>query len=184
MNFGFESIYLIVYICSTFNLMTSTETYLLLGSNLGDRELFISRAKKRIQEDIGKIISSSSIYESEPWGMNDANLFLNQALLVETTLSAEEVLVNILNIEKQLGRRRSQGHYSSRCIDIDILFWGNLVVEDDQLTLPHPRIQERRFVLTPLFELNPELVHPVLQNNIESLLAACSDNLMVRKFIS
>jgi 2-amino-4-hydroxy-6-hydroxymethyldihydropteridine diphosphokinase len=164
--------------------MTLTETYLLLGSNLGDRELFLSEAKRRIQKDIGEISSASSIYESEPWGMNNKNLFLNQVLLVKTILSAKEVLVNILNIEKQLGRRRSQGHYSSRCIDIDILFWGNHVVEDDLLTLPHPRIQERRFVLTPLFELNPELVHPVLQSNIESLLAACSDNLMVRKFTS
>ena len=138
---------------------------LLLGSNLGDREVLLSQARSRINLDCGQVIKVSGIYETEPWGF-EANIpFLNQALIINTALTPQELLLECLRIEAFLGRERPAnpvGAYTSRCIDIDILFYEEIVCDTPQLTLPHPRLHLRMFVLEPLSEVAPTWKHSVL----------------------
>jgi 2-amino-4-hydroxy-6-hydroxymethyldihydropteridine diphosphokinase len=155
------------------------KVYLLLGSNLENRGLMLDRARQLIRTRIGPIIAVSSIYESTPWGFSDNHLFLNQVLEVETSLSSGLLLDVILGIEQELGRVREGKGYNSRLIDIDILFYNDDIIDNHRLTVPHPRIPERRFALLPLHEVNATLVHPVLNKSIRVLLEECSDQLEV-----
>ena len=159
-----------------------TGIYLLLGANLGDRELNLNHAANLLAKRLGCITSRSSLYETEAWGMDSAPLFINQVLIVESSIEAPATLEVILNIETQLGRVR-QRHTQNRTIDIDILYYGSDLIELSNLTVPHPRIAERRFTLEPLVEIAPDFVHPVLKMTHMQLLASCEDRLVVRKLV-
>ena len=152
--------------------------YLLLGSNMGKSKALLANAADRIQQLIGPIQVQSSIYKSDAWGIEDQDPFLNQVLLVETPLSASNLLQSLLKIEQQMGRIRSV-KWGARIIDIDILFYDNEQIQDDNLTIPHPALAERRFTLIPLNEIAPDFLHPVLNKSIASLLLTCKDPLTV-----
>ena len=156
--------------------------FLQLGSNIGDRVLMFDKAKNLIKQKIGAIIKQSSIYETQPWGFNTDDLFLNQVLLVETKIQPDELLEIILNIEVALGRVRKSDKYESRLIDIDILFYDNLIINNEKLIIPHPLIQDRLFVLEPLNEITRDFVHPVLKKTINELLLKCDDKLKIKKY--
>lgn len=151
------------------------KVFLGLGSNMGDRLNIIEEAKNRIIESIGKIIISSSVYQTEPWGFESKNEFLNIVICVETELAPSGLLGRILMIESQLGRLRCEKQYSSRNIDIDILLYNSEIVNKEALKIPHPGMSDRRFVLVPLAEIAPDLIHPVLRESIKSLLISCPD---------
>lgn len=150
-------------------------TYLILGSNLGNRLDFLGQAKKDMVDHVGTLIKASAIYESEPWGFVNENRFLNQVLIFTTDLSPEKLLKNIQQTEDKLGRVRTFDRYSSRTIDIDILFYDTVVLNSHLLTIPHPQIPFRNFVLAPLNEVDPDFIHPVLNQNMHSLFASCED---------
>jgi 2-amino-4-hydroxy-6-hydroxymethyldihydropteridine diphosphokinase len=154
-------------------------TYLLLGSNLGDRSKNLQRARQGIREKIGRVITSSSVYMTKPWGKTDQPDFLNQVLEVSTSMEPGDILAGILQIEMDMGRIRAQ-EWDQRLIDIDILFYGDEVMNHPSLQIPHPRIQERRFTLVPLNEIAPQLLHPVSGKSIRQLLDECTDPLEVR----
>ncbi len=156
---------------------------LLLGSNLGDRLSNLNEAYNKISESTREILISSSIYETEPWGFQHKNLFLNQVLVVNTDLSPESLLHLLFNIEKELGRKRRQKSFQARIIDIDILFYDDLIISTNELEIPHPKLHERRFVLEPLNEILPYLIHPVLLKSVARLLKESKDPLLVRKFL-
>ena len=157
--------------------------YLLLGGNLGNRTLYLQQARESITEQVGSIIQASALYETAAWGKTDQPAFLNQVLEVVTKLSPEQVLQSINAIEQDLGRIR-QEHWGARVIDIDILFYDDLVQQTQRLTIPHPQLHLRRFTLLPLQEIVPELVHPVLQQTINELLAKCPDMLEAKMYKS
>ena len=158
------------------------KAYLLLGGNIGNREVYMTIAREKVSRLIGKIERSSSVYETEPWGFNDNNPFLNQVIVSLTSLEPREIMKIIRNIEESLGRvRGKKDHYTARTIDIDILFYDNIVINDHDLVIPHPRLHERRFVLQPLVEIEPELIHPVLNRTISVLNDECADKLQARR---
>ena len=155
--------------------------YLLLGSNLGDKEAIIHTAVLKIEEQIGKVISQSSMYETAAWGNEDQPSFYNLALGVETGLSASDVLHAALSIEHELGRIRRE-RWGARLIDIDLIFFGQDIIDyGDVLQVPHPRMHERRFVLAPLAEIAGSFYHPVLKKNVSLLLAELHDQLAVKR---
>ncbi len=154
--------------------------YLLTGGNLGNREETLSRAKDIIALKCGQVQAESALYETEAWGVKDQNLFLNQALKVNTTQTAHELLKTILIIEQQMGRVRDI-RYGPRIIDIDILFFDLQVIKEPGLTVPHPELHNRRFALQCLAELTPHLVHPLFDKTVERLLRECTDPLKVYK---
>lgn len=155
--------------------------YLLTGSNVGNREKYLAEARQEINESCGKIIKASSLYETAAWGKTDQPSFLNQALAVETSLKAEQLIRAILNIEKKMGRIRKE-KYGSRIIDIDILLFNEEIYSGPSLVIPHPEMQNRRFVLEPLTEIAPTIIHPVFKKSIADLLEHCPDPLPVRKY--
>ncbi len=156
--------------------------YLLLGSNLGDKKKQMDQAMELIKEMIGRVEKRSSYYKTEPWGFSSEDLFLNIVLQTLTSLSPEEVMQQIGEIEKIFGRKRSGSGYSSRNMDIDILFYDDLVMDQDNLKIPHPLIQDRRFALVPLNEIAHDLIHPVFHMTIHELLMECKDIKEVKKF--
>lgn len=156
------------------------EVYLLLGTNLGDRDVNLQNVRSALQR-VGKIVKESSVYESAAWGKEDQQSFLNQVCLVNTQLSPELVLGTILHIEKEMGRHRLE-KWGTRIIDIDVLFYDDLVVDAPSIKIPHPEIPNRRFTLEPLNEIAAEFVHPKLKVKVSELLAACPDPLWVRKW--
>lgn len=149
--------------------------FLGLGTNLGDRENNLLMAVNMIREEIGMEIDCSSVYETEPWGFLSDNPFLNMVVRVTTSLKPQEVLEKTLMIEARLGRRRGVRRYVSRTMDIDILLYGTDVINNENLEIPHPGIAVRRFVLEPLRELAPEMMHPVLKVTFSELLMKCRD---------
>jgi 2-amino-4-hydroxy-6-hydroxymethyldihydropteridine diphosphokinase len=153
--------------------------FLGLGTNLGDREKNLSMAVDRIGEEIGKVIRCSSVYETEPWGFQSENRFLNMVVKAGSSLRPSGLLGRILMIEAQLGRLRSGKGYKSRTIDIDILLYGSEVIKKEELEIPHPRIPVRKFVLEPLCEIAPDMIHPVLKVTFTELLAKCGDECRV-----
>jgi 2-amino-4-hydroxy-6-hydroxymethyldihydropteridine diphosphokinase len=155
--------------------------YLLLGGNLGDRPLYLAQAREHIAAQIGAVIQSSALYETAAWGKTDQPAFLNQVLEVQTELTPEQVLQGINGIEQELGRVR-QEHWGARVIDIDILFYDDLVLQSQRLTIPHPQLHLRRFTLLPLAEIAPSLEHPVLQKSVTQLLQDCPDELEVTRY--
>ncbi len=156
------------------------KTYLLLGSNIGNSKKQLLTATRQISKRIGAVIRSSSFYTTAAWGNEDQPDFLNQVLVVETRLSAGEAIALILEIEKKMGRIRTVKN-APRIIDIDILFFNKDIINTPSLTVPHPQIRHRRFVLVPLNELSPNFRHPVFQQSIHHLLKICDDPLPVKK---
>ncbi|MFA6275294.1 MAG: 2-amino-4-hydroxy-6-hydroxymethyldihydropteridine diphosphokinase [Pedobacter sp.] len=156
-------------------------TYLLLGSNLGDRELYLERAVQLISEKVGIVIAKSAVYETEPWGNANQPGFLNLALAVDTRLSPLALLETVLDIEKMLGRIRHE-KWGSRIIDIDIILYGDeIIAVDDQLQIPHTEMQNRKFVLEPLAEIAPNFIHPIFGKTITEILTTLTDTLKVSK---
>jgi len=158
--------------------------YLLLGGNLGDKEMIFYEVKRLLSEKVGKITAQSEIYETEPWGFESKDMFWNQALEISTVLSPMEVLRETQQTETLLGRIRKSNSYDSRMIDIDILFYNEQIIDGENIKIPHPRILERKFVLVPMAEIAPGLIHPVFQKTINQLLEECADKLWVEKIDS
>jgi 2-amino-4-hydroxy-6-hydroxymethyldihydropteridine diphosphokinase len=156
------------------------KVYILLGGNQGDPAKNLRTAKAALSKSVGTIARQSSVYRTAAWGITDQPDFLNQVLIIETILSAEKTLRACLFIEANMGRVRTVKN-APRIIDIDILFFNKAISKDFILTLPHPQIQNRRFVLVPLNELSPNMKHPVLKKTIHQLLTICPDKLDVKK---
>ncbi len=161
--------------------------YLLIGGNQGDRKALLQQATDLIRQRVGSVVGCSQLYETAPWGtfdQKDTQPFLNMALHVETSLCAHDCLQECLAIEKELGRQRkgnalpsdTKRVYSSRPIDIDLILFDDEVISSPDLTIPHPRMHQRRFVLQPLCDIAPDTVHPVLKKTISQLLSICEDN--------
>ena len=155
-------------------------TYLLLGSNMGNSTELLSNAIEEIENKIGPLLLQSNLYATAAWGNTSQPDFLNQVIKLTTNLQAAETLAIILSIEKNMGRIRTVKN-APRIIDIDILFFNNEIINQSNLIVPHPEIQNRRFVLTPLYEIAPQMIHPVLNKTIEQLLSQCPDQLAVKK---
>ena len=150
--------------------------FLITGGNIGDRKGNLEAAAALIQKQIGKIIRLSAMYETEAWGITNQPAFYNQVLEIDTLLSAREVLHLILKIEEEMGRKRTIKN-AARIIDIDILFFNNEIINEQNLIIPHPEIANRRFVLLPLLELDPTKLHPSLHKTVQELLAETKDKL-------
>ena len=159
-----------------------TRVYFLLGGNIGNREELLSEAIRKMTNQLGKHVQSSALYETEPWGFTHEQNFLNQVVVFDSELAALDILDKTQAIEKELGRVRKTTQYCERTIDIDILFYGDECIENERLSVPHPRIQERSFALYPLEELIPEFIHPILKKSIKQLKEECTDKLKVNKF--
>ena len=157
-------------------------TFLGLGSNQGDRRKNILSAIDLIGTYIGEVISQSPVYETEPWRLESSDEFLNIVIKVLTELTPMDLLKKTHEIEKRLGRTRNEMRYSSRTNDIDILLYNSKILNKKILKVPHPMIPERRFVLVPLCDIEPEGIHPVLNKTFSELLKACSDQKKVRKW--
>ncbi len=155
--------------------------FLGLGSNMGNREENLLIAQKTINEKVGITILQSSIYETAAWGLTEQNAFLNQVICVETKFLPTEVLQLVLEIEKSMGRIREQ-KWGARIIDIDILYYANKIIKLPDLVIPHPFIQERRFVLVPLCEIASEFIHPKLKKSNAKLLENCIDSGEISRF--
>jgi len=156
--------------------------YLLIGGNQGDRLAYLQETIRRIEAADARIVRQSAVYETAAWGKTDQPAFLNQALILETTLDAPILLKRLLAIEEQMGRIRIE-RYGARTIDIDILFFNSAVIRLPELTIPHPEVARRRFALVPMDEIAPGYVHPILQKTIHELLDQCPDRLEVKKLI-
>jgi 2-amino-4-hydroxy-6-hydroxymethyldihydropteridine diphosphokinase len=161
-------------------IQSANRAYLLTGGNMGNRAEYLHDASGNISGSCGKILKKSSLYETAAWGKTNQPNFFNQVLFIETALSADELMKQILLIEEKMGRIRDE-KYGARIIDIDILFFNDEIINKLQLVIPHPEIQNRRFVLAPMNEIAPEFIHPVLLKNIGTLLKECGDKLDVKK---
>ena len=154
--------------------------YLLLGSNLKNPEQQLSTARNLIVAEIGEIINTSSLYATAAWGNTNQPDFLNQVIVVNSDFSAETLMETILKIEENMGRIRTKKN-APREIDIDILFFNNDIINLPELIVPHPLLQERKFVLIPLNEIAPHFKHPILLKTTQELLEMCTDSLDVQK---
>ncbi|HTI58013.1 2-amino-4-hydroxy-6-hydroxymethyldihydropteridine diphosphokinase [Mucilaginibacter sp.] len=156
------------------------DVFLLLGSNLGDRQAFLSNARDHIETDVAPIISVSSVYETQSWGKTDQPDYLNQVLYLKTDVPARVLLEKILHIEMLMGRKREE-KWGSRIIDIDILFYGQEIISETDLNIPHPELHKRMFTLEPLNEITPHFIHPVLNKSIFELKSELKSDLHVKK---
>ena len=152
--------------------------YLLTGTNMGNREDNLKRVTQLIEQHIGKIINESRLYETQAWGKTDQPDFINQALAVETPQYPQQILQNILKIETEMGRVRTE-KWEERVIDIDILLYNDEIVNEPNLVIPHPHLHERNFALVPLMEVAGEVEHPILKLPIEDIYFECPDTLEV-----
>ena len=153
-------------------MLNPVNVYLGLGSNLGDRKALITQAVEMLSDALGDYLFLSTTIETEAWGFVSPNPFLNAVVAFSTNIPPLELLDITENVERSLGRRVKTscgGVYSDRPIDIDILFYGDKVISLERLTVPHPRLHERSFVLLPLAEISPELMHPILGKSILEL---------------
>jgi 2-amino-4-hydroxy-6-hydroxymethyldihydropteridine diphosphokinase len=155
--------------------------HLLLGSNIGNRLKQLEKAREQVEGKIGKIVKKSKVYETQPWGENEQDEFLNQALEVESKLKPKKVLEKIAEIEKLMEREETY-KWGPREIDIDILMYEDEMICEMDLTIPHPFLHERRFTLIPLSEIAPDLYHPIMGATILDLLLECEDQLEVNEY--
>ena len=155
--------------------------YLLLGGNLGEREANLKKAIELVNDKIGHVMAISSLYETAAWGKTDQPSFLNQAVSLETRLTALEVLEHALSIEQELGRVRKD-KWGERLIDIDLILFGDEIINiPDKLQVPHPHMQDRKFVMEPLAEIAPEVIHPLLRKTMLDICRNITDPLEVKK---
>ncbi|MFZ4769920.1 MAG: 2-amino-4-hydroxy-6-hydroxymethyldihydropteridine diphosphokinase [Ferruginibacter sp.] len=154
--------------------------YLLLGSNIGNSKKQLLAAQKQISKKIGPIVRQSKLYQTAAWGFTNQPDFLNQIIVVESTFLPQDCITKILSIELEMGRIRTKKN-APRIIDIDILYFNKEIINTKKLVVPHPAIQNRRFVLTPLNEISPAFIHPVLSKTNHELLLICKDTLNVKK---
>jgi len=159
-----------------------SKVYLSIGSNKGNRSVLINKAIDEIEKKVGIIISRSSIYQSKSWGF-DSNDFYNLSLLIDTDIEPKSLLINLKKIEKSMGREDIDGSYSDRFIDIDILFYDNIIIDSEDLKIPHPKIEIRKFVLVPMLEIADDYVHPILNKTIRQLDNECDDQGIPLKII-
>ena len=152
-----------------------TEVYLGLGSNLGDREKHLSDAISLLSKETGDLLRCSSVWETEPWGFEAETAFLNMAISLTTSLNVDGFFSVMHSIESRLGRERTGKGYCSRTIDIDVLFWGSEIINQNGILVPHPAIQSRLFVLAPLNEIAAEFIHPVSKLSVTEMLSRCGD---------
>lgn len=152
-----------------------------MGGNVGDTLSSLQQAIDILGRQYGTVVSQSSIYKTAAWGKTDQQDFLNQAVLLSTSLTATQLLTAVFHIEERMGRKRLE-KYGPRIIDIDILLYNDCTIKDAGLTIPHPQLQYRRFALTPLNEIAASVVHPVLNKTIHELLQDCPDDLEVSMF--
>lgn len=151
------------------------------GGNTGNKQENFDKVYTFIKNELGDIIQPSSVYETSPWGFESKDNFWNQVLSIETTLSPEELLLKIAEIETSFGRNRENEGYSSREMDIDILYFDDEIINTEKLTIPHPLLHKRLFVLVPLAEIAPDFVHPVLKLSSLEMMNICEDKSEIRK---
>lgn len=161
--------------------MSEVVAYLLLGSNIGDRTSQLQQAQRTLAATVGAVVAASAFYETAAWGVEDQPAFLNQVLAVRTALDAPALLAACLATEQQAGRERTR-RWAARTLDVDILLYGDAIIDTPTLSVPHPALPGRRFALTPLAEVAPQLVHPQLGQTVSELLANCPDLLAVVKW--
>lgn len=154
--------------------------FLGLGGNIGDRGAILNASKLAIEAHCGKILKVSALYETEAWGINSDKKYLNQVIKIETDLKPQQLMKRLLKIEKKLGRVRTENQNSDRTIDLDLLLFNSEVIESPDLQVPHPRLHLRKFVLVPLAEIEPQLLHPVAKKTMVQLLKTCKDKLAVK----
>jgi len=157
------------------------KVFLGIGGNIGDKIQNFSKVHQLIEKRLGKITKKSSVYETPPWGFHSENLFWNQVLFIDTVFEAEEMLWRIKEMEELFGLKASDERFSDRQMDVDILYFDEEYYESKGLIIPHPRIQERKFVLVPLVEIAPEFKHPLLRMTNLTLLENCRDKSIIRK---
>lgn len=157
------------------------QVFLGTGGNTGNKQENFDKVYTFIKNELGDIIQPSSVYETSPWGFESKDNFWNQVLRIETTLSPEELLLKIAEIETSFGRNRENEGYSSREMDIDILYFDDEIINTEKLTIPHPLLHKRLFVLVPLAEIAPDFVHPVLKLSSLEMLNICEDKSEIRK---
>ncbi len=157
--------------------MKGKKVYIILGSNIGGKRSYLDKACIEIEKAIGNIELHSSFYQTSPWGFESNDEFINKAIVVNTLLDPNDIMITLLEIESNLGRVREDNKdgYQSRTIDLDILLIDDLIIENDLLIVPHPRMKERKFVLVPLAEMAGELIHPTEKRSITDLLNICED---------
>jgi len=149
--------------------------YLLLGTNLGDKKENLLLALEKIQQSGQTIIKTSKVHETAPWGFQHPESFYNQAVAIQTILPPQELMTLILEIEKTMGRERKMKGYEARIIDIDIILYDDCVIQTETVTIPHPMMHLRRFVLVPLCEIASQAIHPITKLSVSQLLQECSD---------
>lgn len=154
--------------------------YLILGGNKGDKLQHLQQALLLLERRVGTILKKSDIFVTAAWGNTDQPDFFNQAICIKTLLSPHDLLKEIISIEESLGRIRTHEKWMERTMDIDILFYNDGIIDTLDLKIPHPFIQERKFVLIPMQQLSPMLIHPIIKKNIQTLLFECSDDLDVK----
>ena len=156
---------------------------ILIGSNQGQRELIISQSIKMLAERCGEVFLLSSLYETEPWGFIAEQNFLNQVVALDTEMNPYDLLRELMMIEKELGRKRHDVEgYESRPIDLDILYYDDIIINDEDLILPHPRLHKRRFALMPLCDIAADFIHPVFKRSNRELLNECEDTSEVKLY--
>ena len=160
--------------------MATQEVFLGLGSNIGDTKNNLEKACNMLNTEVGHISSLSSFYTTKPWGKTDQEDFLNQVIRIFTDLGPQTLLHKIQKIEQELGRVKGE-KWGPRSIDIDILYYGQMVLDIEDLQLPHQELTERKFVLVPLAEVAPDFVHPIFKLSNRELLDYCQDSLEVVK---